>query len=114
MIDLLNSIFIGVTFLIVWFHTEAFIEYGKLFKLSKILKINEFETAYNKDFTLEYLPWLKSSYPNFFTKLINCPWCIGFWFTLTVSLFLYTIYIFPVIYVTTLVIYLQIVKQFFR
>lgn len=114
MIDILNSIFIGVIFLIVWFHTEAIIEYGKLFRLSKPMKINDFETAQNIDFTLEYLPWLKSAYPNFFTKLINCPWCIGFWFSLTVSLFFYTIYIFPVIYITTLVIYLQIVNKFFR
>jgi len=114
MIDLLNSIFISVAFLIVWFHTEAFIEYGKLFKLSKFLKLQEFENDYNNDFTIEYLSWLKSTYPNFITKLISCAWCIGFWFTLAVSLCFYTIYIFPVIYVFTLVIYLQIVKSFFK
>lgn len=114
MIDILNSVCFGVAFLIVWFHTEAFIEYGKLFGLAKLLKINEFESALNNDFTLEYLPWLRATYPNFVTKLISCSWCIGFWFTLTVSLFFYTIYIFPVIYVLTHVIYLKIVKAFFR
>ena len=114
MIDILNSICFGAAFLVVWFHTEAFIEYGKLFRLSKLMKIDKFEQALNDDFTLEYLSWLKSTYPNFLTKLISCPWCIGFWFTLVISLFFYTIYIFPVIYVFTLVIYLIIITKFFR
>ncbi len=55
MIDLLNTICAGVIMLIVWFHTEAFIEYSKLFGLARLFKIDEFEKAYDNDFTLEYL-----------------------------------------------------------
>jgi hypothetical protein len=114
MIDILNTIFIGVTFLVVWFHTEAFVEYCNLFNLKRLFKIGEFEKAQESDFSLEYLSWLKQTYPNFFTKLVNCPWCIGFWFTLLSSWIFSTFYIFPVIYVFTLVIYLLIVNKFFR
>jgi hypothetical protein len=114
MIDVLNTICTGVIMLIVWFHTEAFIEYSKLFGISKLFKIDKFEKAYDSDFTLEYLPWIKSTYPNFFTRLINCPWCIGFWLTVLNCLFFSTIYLFPVIYVLTIVIYLIIVNKFFK
>jgi len=114
MIDILNTISIGVAFLIVWFHTEAFVEYCNILRIKRFFKIDEFEKAQENDFSLEYLPWIKQTYPNFFTKLINCPWCIGFWFTVISSWIFSTFYIFPVIYVCTIVIYLLIVNKFFR
>jgi len=114
MIDLLNTIFTGVAILIVWFHTEAFIEYSKVFRLHRLFKIDEFEKAYENDFTLEYIPWLKTRYDSFFTRLISCPWCVGFWLTLFNCCFFGTFYLFPVIYVITIVIYLAIINLFFR
>lgn len=114
MIDILNTVFTGIGLLIVWFHTEAFIEYSKLLKISSLFKINEFEKAYDTDYTLEYLTWLKLKYPTFLTKLITCPWCIGFWVSIICALFFNTFYIFPVVYVITIIMYLTIVKIFFR
>lgn len=114
MIDILNTVFIGVAFLVVWFHTEAFIEYCHLFGIKRLFKIDEFERSQENDFSLEYLPWIKQTYPNFLTKLVTCPWCIGFWFTVLSSWIFSTFYIFPVIYVITVVIYLLIVNKFFR
>lgn len=113
MIEILNTIFAGVMFLIVWFHTEALIEYGKLLGLSRLLKLHEFEKDYMNDFSIEYLMWLRTKYPNFLTKLISCPWCIGFWFLFVTSCFTSTFYIFPVIYVFTLVIYMILEIKFF-
>jgi len=113
MIEILNTIFTGVAFLVVWFHTEALTEYAKLFGLSNLFKITEFENDCKNDFSLTYLSWLRTKHQNFFTKLITCPWCIGFWFLLTTSLFLSTLYIFPVIYVFTIVIYMFVEVKFF-
>ena len=47
MIDILNTTFIGVAFLVVWFHTEAFLEYSNLFKMKRLFKIDEFESIFN-------------------------------------------------------------------
>lgn len=109
--NFVNTICFSTVTLILWFNTEAFIEYSKLFKLTKIFKIDQFEEAYKNDFTLEYLPWLKSTYPCFFTKLISCPWCIGFWINILSSIFFNTIDTVCVQYLISMVLYFTITNK---
>lgn len=109
--DIVNSISIPTVFLLIWLQTEAFLYYAKLLKLTKMFKIDIFENDKLNDFTLEYPTWLPTKYPGFFTKLISCPWCIGFWVSFGICIALNTFYIFPTMYLCSIIIYFIIVNK---
>lgn len=71
-------LYIIVTILIIWFNTDAFIEYGKILHLPYI-KIKEYFLAKEKDCTLTYHTYLLYKHNNFFTRLITCPICTTSW-----------------------------------
>lgn len=76
-----------ITFInIIWFDTEAFVEYIKLFKLNWF-KVNEYLIARESDFELTYHSYLLRNHKNFFTKLITCPICFTTWLSIIFSLF---------------------------
>lgn len=92
------------TILIIWFKSDAVIEYGKLLKLSKILKIDEFQKKKDEeDASLTYIRFLRITYDNFFIKLITCPYCLSFWLSLLFSI--NHIYFMPLIYINGLILY---------
>jgi hypothetical protein len=100
-------IFITVFVLIVWFHTEAFIEYGRLLGLGRFFKLNEFITARTADMSIpSYHIYLNMKYDNFFTRLLVCPFCIGFWIVLAacMAVGLDPVFI-PVVYVCSMLLY---------
>jgi hypothetical protein len=78
----IQFVFINLFLLIVWFNTDAFIEYLKYIPyFKKYLKIDEyFKFRLCQD--LSYPNFLVIKYNNFFTKLISCPKCLNFWFCL--------------------------------
>ena len=85
--ELLIVVPIVVFVLTVWFHTDAFVEYGKLFGLGKLLKIDDFLSAQQNDLGLiHYYMYLNQRYSSFFTKLLICPFCLGFWIALCACL----------------------------
>ena len=59
-----------------------------------------------EDFT--YLEYLETFHNNFFTRLINCPYCLGFWISL-IGLF-YSCTMVPPIYIGSLLLYFLIKK----
>lgn len=66
--------------LLVWQHSTAIVEYGRLLGLKKLLKDDEFQAARKEaNFRLNYPNFLLSKYPNFFTKLLQCPVCTTVW-----------------------------------
>jgi hypothetical protein len=94
---------IVATILVVWFYTDAFVEYGSLLGLGKLLKIDAFLKAQKKDMSLIfYYMYLNSKYNNFFTKLLICPFCVGFWVTVTACL-AFSYYNVCLIYIASLV-----------
>lgn len=100
-------IFITVFVLTVWLHTEAFIEYGRLLGLGRLFKLDEFVIARTADMsTPEYHIYLNMKYNNFFTRLLACPFCLGFWIALgaCVSVGLDFVFI-PVVYVCSMLLY---------
>jgi len=70
-------------FLIVWFDTDAFSEYIKTLRLDKysneIWQIPEYEENVKDDPDLSYIEFLNIKHNNFFTRLLSCPLCLGFW-----------------------------------
>lgn len=79
--------------MLVWLKSDAIIEWGLLFGLSKLLKIEEFydkrlEMAI-KGFPLNYPDFLKEKYHyNFVTKLIACPLCLSVWLSILACIFI--------------------------
>ena len=72
-------------FLIVWFDTDAFFEYIKTLRLHKVWdgndvwQIPEYEENIRDDPDLSYIEFLNIRHNNFFTRLLSCPLCFGFW-----------------------------------
>jgi hypothetical protein len=68
------------------FNTEALPEYGKLFKLNRLLKLEEyFCFKLSRESSVNYFDFLKSRNNNFITRLLSCPYCFGFWSCLAVG-----------------------------
>ena len=65
--------------LLIWFNTDAFIEYTKLFGLASLFKVNQYLVETKDDPALSYTKWLGENYDNFFVKLIRCPKCFVVW-----------------------------------
>jgi hypothetical protein len=80
--------------------------------LSKIIKIPKFfeGTMLISAAKLEpnYLMFINSVYNNFFTKLISCPICTGFWMSIIASLLLGNILLFGLIAYVSLCLYFSI------
>lgn len=114
---LLNtSIVFYVTFLLVlWFLSDIVETFAKITKTQKILKTEEFKKYKLKtNIMANYPDFLYEVYPSWPTKLLSCPICLCFWSTL-VSVFLffpsvYALFIFPVNYISSLILYLLIRK----
>ena len=101
----------AATILLLWFKTDVVTTYGKLLALFNYAHIKEFEDKKSQEpYTLYYPTFLNLKYFNFFTKLISCPLCLGFWISFVCCLIISNIYMFPIIYISSLIVYGTIVK----
>jgi hypothetical protein len=106
---LYNQIFWVVFLLFIWFDTDAFIQYSKLFRLSKFFKINSWE-EYRLENKISYLDYLSIKNKNFLTKLISCRPCFSVWIVLFICTLYGSILQFPIIYVTSYILYKLMIK----
>ncbi len=72
------------TIIFIWLDTEAFQSYFKYLNIKNIFNFNEFFSLYNEGEIDNYAEFLNHKYNNFFTKLISCPICLGFWLNLPI------------------------------
>lgn len=108
---MLSLICLKTLILLVWFNTDAFIVYSKLFHVNKFFYINEWEEfKKTQDVTVTYHQFLRMKSPDgFWTKLITCPICLCVWLCIPTALlcgFGYTC----VVCVFSLLLYYLIVK----
>ena len=103
-----------VTNMLVWFKSDAIIEWGSLLGLSKFVKVNEFQEAKKAYLPLDlnYPTFLRNKYDNFITKMASCPLCLCIWqsniFCFIISLFfwdLYFVIMTPVVCIMSLIIW---------
>ena len=95
------------TILLAWFNSDFIVEYGKLFGMSKLLKLRDYrmKKLEHGGPTPTYPQFLRMTYDNFFVKLISCPICLSIWFSVALCLF-YQLYGFiPVICIMSLMLY---------
>jgi hypothetical protein len=74
-----DAVFITCLLLVVWFKTDAFVEYVKLFKLSRRFSVDDFEEKYSSDFELTYHDYLRKYKNSFLIRLVTCPICLTVW-----------------------------------
>lgn len=65
--------------LLIWFRTNAWLEYTRLFRLNFLSKYKEFDAAASQELGLEYHTFLMRHYNCFFIRLITCPICFSTW-----------------------------------
>jgi len=103
--SLLNQICWINFVLIIWFHTEAFLEYCKIFKLAFLFRINNFYEYKKVNPAISYIDFLSIKNPNFFSKLFSCPFCLSFWASLISCIFYKNILLLPSIYIGSIILY---------
>jgi len=65
--------------LLLWFKTEVWYEYSKVFRIARQLA-SEYEAEKQNDMTITYIHFLRKNYQQyFFIRLITCPICTSFW-----------------------------------
>ena len=81
-------VFLVTLILLIWFKTDAFIVYTKLFRMDKFFYVKEWEEFKNtKDCSVTYHQFLRMKSPNgFWTKLNTCPICFSVWLSIWFSI----------------------------
>jgi len=76
--NIINSCcFASISFLL--YNTDFVVEYGKLFRLMPEKALIDYLCFRIKNPSLYFFAYLRDKKDNFFTKLISCPYCAGFW-----------------------------------
>ena len=97
---------IGASTMILWLETDVVYEYASLiFKNA----FKDYENFVEPNFHGNFIRFLAFTKNNFFTRLLACPYCLGFWLTLFISAFTSLIY-FGLIYFVILVSYFVVIK----
>jgi hypothetical protein len=107
--------------MVVWLHSDIIYTIAKLSKLMAVnfvwrwLKIDEYQDHINNiNVMASYPDFLYTEYSGYLTKLLSCPICLTFWFTMMHTVVLWNwkqaIVMFPINYCLTLTIYLVIRK----
>jgi hypothetical protein len=104
--DFILQIFWVNFILFLWFETDGFIEYAKLFRLSKIFKIDKFE-QYKKESnpSIKYLDYIRQKHNSFLSRLVSCTPCLNFWVVLIITFIFNSLLIYPIVYVMSYSIY---------
>lgn len=105
LVDILFLSFSCSVFLFLWLETNALYEYLNYFNIG-----GRFLHGYNKyrekDYSsLLFIPYLLVNHNCFFTKLICCSICLGFWINLIANATLFNLYNFPFSFVLSLLTY---------
>jgi hypothetical protein len=99
------------TFLVLWFETNVVVEYVNFFHLGGSIDVCEYDDYELDGKCKNYPEYLLVRYPSFYTKLISCPYCIGFWSTVICCIFLGLPFVsWAMIYILSLLVYLSMCK----
>jgi hypothetical protein len=104
------QIFYVVFLLYIWFDTDGFIEYSKLFRLDKKFKIDLWIEYRELNPKMNYLSYIRLKHSSFFTRLISCKQCFCFWIVFLICLIFGNFLYFPIIYIMSYLIYNLICK----
>ncbi len=93
------------SFLFIWFETNAVYEYLNYFNIGGRF-LHGYNKYKNKGYsTLFFIPYLLVNHNCFFTKLICCSICLGFWVNIIFNLLFFSVYNIPISFILSLLIY---------
>lgn len=98
-------IFWSTFIMFIWFNTDAFIWWSKVFKIDKYFLIKDWENYKIIDSKMSYLDYIFMTKKSFFTKLISCKPCVLFWIILIVSVFQLVLKDIPIIFIGSYFLY---------
>jgi hypothetical protein len=112
LIDLLIISTFPAMLLVVWFKTHAFTEYFELFKLTNLFKIKKYLEYKNNGSNMEYVDYLLVKHNSFMSRLVSCPYCLGFWLSIMTCLLFGAISLANIscVYILSLMIYFIMCK----
>ena len=103
--------FIAVA-LLVWFRSNAFVEYLELLRLDMAFGVREYKKASSEvSYHMRYTDFLLLKYNSFFVRLITCPLCLSVWISVIVSGNTNWCY-FPFLVVVPLILYKNLEESF--
>ncbi len=91
---LISSSFLALI-LLIWFRTEAWVEYCRLFHLNFLSFYKDFYEKRQNDVALTYLGYLRQYHNTFIVRLITCPICLGVWLGIGLILFVGNFIVIP-------------------
>lgn len=68
--------------LLIWFKTDAWVEYCRLLRLDFLSFYKDFDEKQYNDVSLTYHIYLRRYHNCFFVRLITCPICLAIWLSL--------------------------------
>lgn len=75
--------------MLIWYRTNAFVEYANLFKLARFFNVAEYNNLRNQGYDGLYIDYLSEYYSDkFFVRLLKCAICLSVWLGIFCSLFL--------------------------
>lgn len=112
MIEIFYISSIITTIMLVWFKSDAIVEYGSLFRLDKFFRVKEF-----RDERIRVAP-SPLTYPQFWyfrnwcflTRLLSCPICLGIWLSIIITSITTNLLLTPMVLVVSLLMYGSITK----
>jgi hypothetical protein len=93
--------------LLIWFRTDAWLEYCRLLRLNALSFYKDYEDKKYNDATLTYLNYLRRDHNCFFVRLITCPICLAVWLSI-IPAALTSIFLFPVFVIGGLLLFTAI------
>jgi len=78
-INFLVAVLSACGLIILWFDTSFFIDYLKLFRLTRFTYIEEYEKELFDNPDIKFLDFVLVKEPNFLNKLLACPYCFSLW-----------------------------------
>ena len=105
-INMIEIICLIATILLIWFRTDAWLEYCRLFKFKPSF-YKDFDEKYKEDVSLTYIHYLRLHHNCFFVRLITCPICFSVWLAIIISLFTSITFI-PIYIIGGLILYTAI------
>lgn len=106
---MISLICLHIMVLLVWFNTDAFIEYFGWVPFD-VFKINAYKVAKTNDVTIEYHAFILYNYNTFLVRLITCPICLNIWLCIISCLLLFNYIDIPIVCVVSLVFYYLLVR----
>lgn len=102
---MLLSIAIVSLILLVWFRTDAWLEYCRLWRLDELGFYKDYDDKKYMDVTLTYHSYLRRHHNCFGVRLITCPICLAVWLGLIVGICSGMAFQFPIIVVGALIVF---------